>query len=149
MTGAATVGVMSGANPTSGATYILPRANGRNSRAPTITLHAGSVRVRPLEKRSASVRWTQAPPLTSRNGDTMRGRHALQSATTSGIAELRRAALRHIEQLENKSAADMGLTPADPAVDVYRLTCQADRLDASGPETERHHLTVAQIREAM
>src|SRR5687768_11807888 len=46
-------------------------------------------------------------------GDTIRGRHALQYATTSGIAELRRAALRHVEQLEDKSAGDMGLTPAD------------------------------------
>ncbi len=43
----------------------------------------------------------------------------------------------------------MSLRPADPAVDVYRLTCLADRLDASGPETERHHLTVAQIRQAL
>lgn len=43
----------------------------------------------------------------------------------------------------------MSLRPAEPAVDVYRLTCLADRLDASGPETERHHLTVAQIREAL
>lgn len=43
----------------------------------------------------------------------------------------------------------MSLRPADPSVDVYRLTCLVDRLDASGPETERHHLTVAQIREAL
>ncbi len=43
----------------------------------------------------------------------------------------------------------MSLRPADPSVDVYRLTCLADRLDASGPETERHHLTVAQIRQAL
>ncbi|MDZ7752303.1 MAG: hypothetical protein U5S82_11675 [Gammaproteobacteria bacterium] len=43
----------------------------------------------------------------------------------------------------------MSLRPAEPSVDVYRLTCLADRLDASGPETERHHLTVAQIRETL
>ena len=41
------------------------------------------------------------------------------------------------------------LEPADPTVDVYRLTCLADRLDAQGPATETHHLTVAQIREAL
>lgn len=41
------------------------------------------------------------------------------------------------------------LEPADPAVDVYRLTCQADRLDAAGPASEQHHLTIAHIRQAL
>ena len=45
--------------------------------------------------------------------DNVRGRAALQYETTVGFAELRRTALRHIEQLENKSAAEMGLTPGD------------------------------------
>jgi 2-aminoadipate transaminase len=45
--------------------------------------------------------------------DTVRGRAALQYETTLGFAELRRNALRHIEALEQKPAADMGLTPAD------------------------------------
>src|SRR5439155_2280646 len=45
--------------------------------------------------------------------DPVRSRAALQYATTNGHPELRRDALRHIESLETKSAADMGLTPAD------------------------------------
>src|SRR5690606_38648457 len=45
--------------------------------------------------------------------DTLRGRAALQYEQTQGFAELRRAVLRHVEALENKPAADMGLTPAD------------------------------------
>src|SRR4029078_624550 len=32
---------------------------------------------------------------------------------TAGVAELRRMALRHIEALEGKSAAEMSLTPQD------------------------------------
>jgi 2-aminoadipate transaminase len=46
-------------------------------------------------------------------GDNVRGRAAMQYETTQGFAELRRTALRHIEQLEGKSAAEMNLTPAD------------------------------------
>ena len=42
--------------------------------------------------------------------DTARGRAALQYDTTLGLVELRRDALRHIEQLEEKPAASMGLT---------------------------------------
>jgi 2-aminoadipate transaminase len=45
--------------------------------------------------------------------DPVRGRAALQYETTLGFAELRRSALRHIEAMENKSAGEMGLTPAD------------------------------------
>ena len=45
--------------------------------------------------------------------DHVRSRAALQYETTIGLAELRRLALRHLETLENKPAADMGLTPAD------------------------------------
>jgi 2-aminoadipate transaminase len=45
--------------------------------------------------------------------DNLRGRAAMQYETTQGFAELRRGALRHLEQLEGKSAADMNLTPAD------------------------------------
>ena len=45
--------------------------------------------------------------------DNVRGRAALQYETTVGFAELRRSALRHIEQLEGKPAAEMGLTPGD------------------------------------
>src|SRR5688500_8387949 len=45
--------------------------------------------------------------------DNVRGRAAMQYETTQGFAELRRSALRHVEQLEGKSAADMGLTPGD------------------------------------
>jgi 2-aminoadipate transaminase len=45
--------------------------------------------------------------------DTVRGRAALQYETTLGFAELRRSALRHIEAMENTSAGEMGLTPAD------------------------------------
>jgi 2-aminoadipate transaminase len=45
--------------------------------------------------------------------DNLRGRAAMQYETTQGFAELRRSALRHLEQLEGKPAADMNLTPAD------------------------------------
>jgi 2-aminoadipate transaminase len=45
--------------------------------------------------------------------DPVRGRAALQYDTTLGLAELRRAALRHLEQLEDKPAAEMNLTPGD------------------------------------
>jgi 2-aminoadipate transaminase len=45
--------------------------------------------------------------------DNVRGRAAMQYETTQGFAELRRSALRHLEQLEGKPAADMNLTPAD------------------------------------
>ena len=45
--------------------------------------------------------------------DTVRGRAAMQYETTLGFAELRRTALRHIEAMENISAGEMGLTPAD------------------------------------
>ncbi|MEA2710606.1 MAG: 2-aminoadipate transaminase [Phycisphaerales bacterium] len=45
--------------------------------------------------------------------DTVRGRAAMQYETTQGFAELRRSALRHLEQLEGKPAAEMNLTPAD------------------------------------
>src|SRR5688500_3662477 len=45
--------------------------------------------------------------------DSVRGRAAMQYETTQGFAELRRSALRHLEQLEGKPAADMNLTPAD------------------------------------
>src|SRR4051812_38389127 len=45
--------------------------------------------------------------------DPVRGRAALQYETTIGLPELRRAALRHIEALENKSASELGLTPGD------------------------------------
>src|SRR5436190_3194249 len=45
--------------------------------------------------------------------DSVRGRAALQYETTLGFAELRRTALRHIEAMENMSAGEMGLTPAD------------------------------------
>ena len=45
--------------------------------------------------------------------DTVRGRAAMQYETTQGFAELRRGALRHLEQLEGKPAADMNLTPGD------------------------------------
>src|SRR3954466_14593285 len=50
---------------------------------------------------------------TSILDDHVRGRAAMQYPSTAGVAELRRAALRHIEQLEGKSAAEMSLTPAD------------------------------------
>lgn len=43
--------------------------------------------------------------------DPQRGRAALQYDTTIGLKELRAAALGHIEILERKSAAEMGLTP--------------------------------------
>jgi len=43
--------------------------------------------------------------------DTGRGRAALQYDTTIGLKELREAALRHIEHLEGKSAAEMALSP--------------------------------------
>src|SRR5437588_6855350 len=42
--------------------------------------------------------------------DHARGRAALQYDTTLGLTELRREALRHIEQLEGQPAASMGLT---------------------------------------
>src|SRR5205814_7426573 len=42
-----------------------------------------------------------------------RGRAALQYETTHGLAELRRLALKHLEDLEQKPAASMGLTPDD------------------------------------
>ncbi|HXE56049.1 MAG TPA: hypothetical protein VN541_23690, partial [Tepidisphaeraceae bacterium] len=42
--------------------------------------------------------------------DAGRGRAALQYDTTLGMAELRREALKHIEQLEGVGAADMGLS---------------------------------------
>jgi 2-aminoadipate transaminase len=42
---------------------------------------------------------------------TARGRAALQYDTTQGLAELRREALAHIEQLEQMPAGQMGLTP--------------------------------------
>src|SRR5438552_8957889 len=45
--------------------------------------------------------------------DAVRGRAAMQYETTLGFAELRRAALRHIEAMENKSAGEMALTPGD------------------------------------
>ncbi len=45
--------------------------------------------------------------------DHVRGRAALQYDTTLGLAELRRTALRHLESLEGKPAADMNLTPSD------------------------------------
>src|SRR5205823_4414090 len=45
--------------------------------------------------------------------DHVRSRAALQYETTIGLNELRRLALRHLESLENKPAADMGLTPGD------------------------------------
>jgi 2-aminoadipate transaminase len=45
--------------------------------------------------------------------DTARGRAALQYDTTLGLAPLRRAALAHLEKLENKSAAQLGLDAAD------------------------------------
>lgn len=43
--------------------------------------------------------------------DKSRGRVALQYDTTQGLAELRREALRHIEQMEGIPASAMGLTP--------------------------------------
>jgi 2-aminoadipate transaminase len=45
--------------------------------------------------------------------DDVRGRAALQYEQTLGSAELRRDCLRHLEKLENKSAAQMNLTPLD------------------------------------
>src|SRR6266550_2283037 len=41
--------------------------------------------------------------------DAVRGRAALQYDTSLGLADLRRTALRHIEALEGKSAAEMNL----------------------------------------
>ena len=43
--------------------------------------------------------------------DKSRGRAALQYDTTQGLTELRRATLKHIEEMEGLSAASMGLTP--------------------------------------
>ncbi len=43
--------------------------------------------------------------------DPQRGRAALQYDTTIGLKDLRAAALRHIETLESRSAAEMGLSP--------------------------------------
>jgi 2-aminoadipate transaminase len=43
-------------------------------------------------------------------GDPQRGRAALQYDTTQGLAALRMAVLGHLERLEGKPAADMGLT---------------------------------------
>jgi len=45
--------------------------------------------------------------------DPARARAALQYDTTHGLAGLRQATLNHIERLEGKAAAAMGLTPAD------------------------------------
>jgi len=45
--------------------------------------------------------------------DTARGRAALQYDTTLGLEPLRRAALAHLEKLENKSAGQMGLDAKD------------------------------------
>jgi 2-aminoadipate transaminase len=42
-----------------------------------------------------------------------RGRAALQYDTTLGLASLRRAALKHLEKLEQKSAADFGVSERD------------------------------------
>jgi 2-aminoadipate transaminase len=43
--------------------------------------------------------------------DPARGRAALQYDTTIGLKELRGAVLQHVEKLEGKTAAEMGLTP--------------------------------------
>jgi 2-aminoadipate transaminase len=45
--------------------------------------------------------------------DTTKARAALQYDTTLGLAPLRRAALAHLEKLENKSAAQLGLGEQD------------------------------------
>lgn len=45
--------------------------------------------------------------------DTTKARAALQYDTTLGLAPLRRAALAHLEKLENKSSAQMGLGEQD------------------------------------
>jgi 2-aminoadipate transaminase len=45
--------------------------------------------------------------------DPARARAALQYDTTQGLAPLRQAALRHLEKLENKSAAAMGISDRD------------------------------------
>jgi 2-aminoadipate transaminase len=45
--------------------------------------------------------------------DERRARAALQYDTTLGLASLRQAALRHLEKLEQKSAADFGLSERD------------------------------------
>jgi len=45
--------------------------------------------------------------------DTAKARAALQYDTTLGLAPLRRAALAHLEKLENKSAAQLGLGEQD------------------------------------
>src|SRR5688572_28784222 len=45
-----------------------------------------------------------------------RGRAAMQYDTTLGLADLRRAALKHLEALEGKPASAMSLTPADIVV---------------------------------
>lgn len=45
--------------------------------------------------------------------DEQRGRAALQYDTTVGLAALRQATLRHIEQLEGISAAEMGISADD------------------------------------
>ncbi|MGA3066051.1 MAG: PLP-dependent aminotransferase family protein [Tepidisphaeraceae bacterium] len=46
-------------------------------------------------------------------GDEKRGRQALQYDTTQGLAELRRAALKHLEKLEGKSAGEFGVGEKD------------------------------------
>ncbi len=48
--------------------------------------------------------------------DPARGRPALQYETTQGLAELRRAAVQHLESLESKSAAQMGFAAEDVIV---------------------------------
>jgi 2-aminoadipate transaminase len=45
--------------------------------------------------------------------DPAQARAALQYDTTLGLMPLRQATLAHLEKLEGKSAADMGLSPAD------------------------------------
>jgi 2-aminoadipate transaminase len=45
--------------------------------------------------------------------DPSKARAALQYDTTAGLAPLRRAALAHLERLENKSAAQLGLSEQD------------------------------------
>src|SRR5687768_13450621 len=45
--------------------------------------------------------------------DPRRGRAALQYETTQGLSELRNLALAHLEELEGKPGASMGLTPED------------------------------------
>jgi len=45
--------------------------------------------------------------------DTGRGRAALQYDTTQGLAGLRRAAVEHLEKLDGKSAAELGISERD------------------------------------